>query len=309
VLLDIPMLRESDNDPGFYIAASGYSDLWPGAAILRSSDGGISYATVASINVAATMGNVAIALGDYVGPMGYDSVNQITVTLFRTATLQSCTDAELLAGANAFALGSPTTGYEIIQFKNASLVTGNTYLLSELLRGRRGTEHEMDGHTTYETFVLLEPSRMRRIGIDDPAIGIETHMKAVTFGQIAANAGAQTFTNTAAGLKPYSGVDAHASGFGGDVIISWTRRGRTYNDWRDGIELPLGDVSESYSIDIYDGVTLKRTLTSITPTVTYTTANQTTDFGGTISPGDADAHIYQLSAIVGRGFPLIFTIS
>ena len=310
VLLDIPMLRESDNDPGFYLAAAGYGANWPGALILRSTDTGVTYTTVASITTGATMGNVSLALPNYTGPLGYDYVNSIVVTLFGSAgTLQSCTDEELLAGANPFALGSPTTGWELGQFKTATLITGNTWRLTQLLRGRRGTEHEMAGHGTFETFILLESSKLRRIGADSPAIGVENHYKAVTFGQQVNNAATQTFTNTAASLKPYSGVNPRASGFGGDITITWTRRGRVYNDWMDGVTLPLGEASESYSIDIYDGATFKRTLTSSTPSVVYSSANQTTDFGAPVSPGDADAHIYQLSAIVGRGFPLIFNIS
>ncbi len=308
VLLDIPMLREVDNDPGFYLAAAGYGNTWPGALIMRSSDG-VSYGTVASITTPAIMGNVALTLPDFTGPIGYDYQNSITVTLFNQATLQSCTDAELLAGANAFALGSSTNGWEIGKFKTATLISGNTWKLTQLIRGRRGTEAKMANHQTNETFVLLEASKLRRLGIDDPAIGEVNYFKGVSIGQIVTNAATVSFTNTAASLKPYSGVDPRATGFGGDVTITWTRRGRLYNGWRDGVELPLGEATESYSIDIYDGATLKRTLTSSTPSVVYSSANQTTDFGAPVSTGDADAHIYQLSAIVGRGFPLIFNIA
>ncbi len=310
VLMDIPMLRESDDDPGFYVAAAGYASTgWPGAVVMRSIDGGVTYTTSAIFTTPTVMGNVSAALGNFTGPMGYDSTNSITVTLFGDDTLQSCTDAELLAGANAFALGSPTTGYELGQFKTATLVSGRTWTVKQLLRGRRGSEHEMAGHGTFETFVLLEASKLRRIGISDPAIGVENHYKAVTIGQLASNAATVTLTNTAASLKPYSPVDAESTGFGGDITITWTRRGRIYNGWRDGIDLPLGEATESYSIDIYSGATLKRTLTSTTPTVIYTSAQQTTDFGAPIAAGVATAYIYQISVIVGRGFPLIATLS
>jgi hypothetical protein len=166
----------------------------------------------------------------------------------------------------------------------------------------------MSGHGTYENFVLLEASKMRRIAIDTPEVGIENHYKAVTFGQLVTNAATQAFTNTAASLKPYSPVNAHATGFGGDITITWTRRGRIYNDWHDGIELPLGEASESYSVDIYSGASIVRTLTSSTPTVTYTTAQQTTDWGSP-QPASLSVRIYQISAIVGRGFPFIGTLS
>ena len=52
--------------------------------------------------------------------------------------------------------------------------------------------------------------------------------------------------------------------------------------------------------------TLKRTLTASTPTVTYTNANQVTDFGS----GQTVLYlkIYQLSAIVGRGYSLTVSV-
>lgn len=308
VLLDIPMLRETDNDPGFYVAAAGFGDTWPGGLVLRSTDSGVTYSTVASIGTAATIGFVPLALGNFVGPMGYDAANVITVNLLGNQTLQSVTDAQLLGGANAFALGSTTAGYEIGQFKTAALVSGKTWTLTQLLRGRRGTEHEMAGHGTFETFVLLEASKLKRIAISSPATGLENHYKGVTFGQLASLATAIPFTNTSAGLKPYSPVNAQATGFGGDITITWTRRGRLYNDWRDGVELPLGEASESYSIDIYAGASVVRTLTSSTPTVTYTAAQQATDFGSP-APSSVSVRIYQLSVIVGRGFPFIGTLS
>lgn len=311
VLLDLPMLRESDDDPGFYIAAAGYGANWPGAIVLRSTDGGVTFTSQTNIATAATIGSVTTALGNYTGVLGYDAVNIITVTLFGSSgTLQSCTDQELLEGANAFALGSPATGYEIAQFKTATLVSGRTYTLKQLLRGRRGTEHEMSGHAANETFVMLEASKLKRIGIDNPAIGVENQYKAVTIGQLASSASVQSFTNTAASLKPYSPVDAHATGFGSDIDIVWTRRGRLYNDWRDGVELPLGEATEAYVVEIWNALNtaVVRTISGLsTPAATYSSANQVTDFGS--NPSSINVRIYQISAIVGRGFPYIGTLS
>lgn len=311
VLLDIPMLREADNDPGFYVAAAGYGAGWPGALILRSTDGGIVFTTVTSITTPATMGNVSTALGDYTGPMGYDAVNQIEVNLFGSASaLSSVTDAQLLQGANAIALGNPTDGYELLQFKTATIVTGNKWRLSQLVRGRRGTEAQMSTHAAYETMVLLDENTLRRIAITDPSIGIENHYKAVTFGQLATNASTQALTNTAASLKPYSPVNGRGSGFGGDVTITWTRRGRIQNDWNDGVELTLGEASELYIVEIWNALNtaVVRTISGISsPTTVYSAANQTTDFGS--PPSSLNVRIYQISATVGRGFPFIGTLS
>ena len=70
------------------------------------------------------------------------------------------------------------------------------------------------------------------------------------------------------------------------------------------ISCPLGEVSELYDVDVFNSTftTLKRTITSTTPSVTYTAAQQTTDFGS----GQTTLYlrIYQVSEVAGRGHVL-----
>jgi len=66
----------------------------------------------------------------------------------------------------------------------------------------------------------------------------------------------------------------------------------------------LNEDTEAYEIDIFDsgspdGIVL-RTLTATTPTVTYPHAQIVTDFGS--PPPELVVKIYQMSAVVGRGF-------
>ncbi len=95
-----------------------------------------------------------------------------------------------------------------------------------------------------------------------------------------------------------------------DWTLTWIRRTRVSGEWKDLIDAPLSETSESYEIDIFsDGtyVTLKRTLTAVTPTVAYTSAQQVTDFGS--NQATLYVKIYQLSGIVGRGYPLTTSIT
>jgi hypothetical protein len=64
--------------------------------------------------------------------------------------------------------------------------------------------------------------------------------------------------------------------------------------------------TEAYEIDVMDGVTVKRTLLSTTPTVDYPAADQITDFGSEQS--SVEVNIYQISALVQRGYPLNATV-
>ena len=138
-------------------------------------------------------------------------------------------------------------------------------------------------------------------GIPVNFIGIEKYYKAVTVGAALADADETTFTYRGIKFKPYSPVQIEGARDGSsNLTIAWVRRTRIGGDWRDGVDAPLGEESESYEIDIMNGLTVVRTLTATTPSVTYSAANQTTDFG---SPqASIDINIYQMSAIVGRGY-------
>jgi hypothetical protein len=67
--------------------------------------------------------------------------------------------------------------------------------------------------------------------------------------------------------------------------------------------------AEAYEVEILDGATVKRTLAAASPSVTYTSAQQTADFGAPIAwPSTLDVRVYQLSATYGRGTPAEATL-
>jgi hypothetical protein len=89
----------------------------------------------------------------------------------------------------------------------------------------------------------------------------------------------------------------------GDLVIRWTRRSRALaaDSWT-APEVPLAEETEAYEVEILDGATVKRTLSTATTSVTYAAAQQTADWGALLGPGDTlDIRIFQLSALVGRG--------
>jgi hypothetical protein len=91
-----------------------------------------------------------------------------------------------------------------------------------------------------------------------------------------------------------------------NLTITWVRRTRVGGELADGIDIPLGEAAELYEIDILDGMTVVRTIQASSPTASYTAAEQTTDG---LTPGDpVDLIIYQISALVGRGFPAAATV-
>ena len=74
--------------------------------------------------------------------------------------------------------------------------------------------------------------------------------------------------------------------------------------------MPLAEDSEAYEVEIREGSTVKRSLTTITTSALYTAAQQTTDWGAPLGPGQSLAiRIYQLSALIGRGAGRSVTLS
>jgi hypothetical protein len=94
-------------------------------------------------------------------------------------------------------------------------------------------------------------------------------------------------------------VRGRATGDG--LLISWIRRTRLGGDSWEAVEVPLGEDSEAYEVDILDGDAVKRTLAASQPQALYSQDDQIADWGA-IQPA-YDVAVYQLSAVYGRGQP------
>jgi hypothetical protein len=301
--VNINMLRDADNDPGFYAAACAADPAavsWPGCSVYASVDGGTTYTALFNIASESTMGRTTDALGNFFGGNIPDELNHVNVRL-SNGTLSSTNNTGLLAGVNMAVIGD-----EILFFRDATLQGDGSYTLRGFLRGRRGSEYAMSGHSSSERFVLVDATKFVRVPQSTADIGIAKKYKPVTLGMTLATASAYDFTNQGTGLKPYAPVQL---GGGRDAsnnaTLNWVRRGRTSGEWRDGVDVPLGETSEAYEVEIYSSsayTTLKRTITGLTsPTASYLAADQTTDFGSPQST--IYFRVYMLSAVVGRGHP------
>ncbi|WMS41866.1 hypothetical protein RDV64_17610 [Acuticoccus sp. MNP-M23] len=125
---------------------------------------------------------------------------------------------------------------------------------------------------------------------------------------------AQTFTPEGVGLRPFSVAHveqpSRKARSPGDLTIRWTRRSRALvaDSWG-GLEVPLGEELEAYEVEILDGTTVKRVLSTATTSAVYTAADQTADWGAPLAPGESlIVRIFQLSALVGRGAPETVTL-
>ena len=306
LLLDLPLLTDSDNDAGYYVAVNAVgATLFSGARVYRSPDGGITYEDVALVTDQAVTGSVVTALP--VGPTTVIDEGSVLIVALNDEddSLESIVNASLLAGLNAAAIGSHGR-WEIVQFRDAELV-GDVWHLSGLLRGRRGTEWVMGSGQDADIFVLLDASLVR-VASTTSFIGTSRPHKVVLSGDLLESAVPQDFTCTAVALAPFSPVDASGSrDLSGDLTITWKRRGRIGQEFPSGADIALSEETEAYEVDVVDTTSspevVVRTISTSTQSAIYTEAEQVADFGSPV-PTEITVRIYQLSGIVGRGYPL-----
>jgi hypothetical protein len=124
----------------------------------------------------------------------------------------------------------------------------------------------------------------------------------------------QQFVPEGRGLVPFAPVHVEqpyrTGRVPGDLIIRWKRRARLLaaDSWA-GLEIPLGEEVEAWRVEMLGGATVVRVLEATTPSALCTAAQQITDRGALLGPGDSLAvRIRQMSAI-GPGTPATLTLN
>lgn len=295
--MDLPLLRGDEAAHAGYVAA--YQSPWPGAVAFYRSPENTGYVIRALATGPATLG---VSEQDFSsGPTGrFDRANICRVRL-DNGDLQSVTELALLGGANTAAIENTDGDFEVFQFMDATLVAPSTYELTNLLRGQAGTEKAMaDPVPSGARFVLLD-SAVSQVDMTVDEIALDFNWQ---YGPISRDIGHASYQNqvrsfSGLGLRPLSPVHVRAKRTGNNIAFSWVRRTRLGGDSWDTSEVPLGEDTERYEVDVLDGEDVKRTLTSELPSISYSEADQITDWGTLQS--SYDINVYQLSAAYGRG--------
>jgi hypothetical protein len=264
-VLDVPPLRDTDTSQGLYVAACGYASNWPGVMVDISRDGSI-YAELTRIVNASAMGTASKPLPNFAGGNQPDELSTVSVVLY-SGTLVSVSYSDFLAGLNAAYMGG-----ELFYFRMATQTGANTYTLSGLLRGRGGTEWAMGSHVSGERFVFLDPAKVVSMSINLTDIGatlfFESHLMNLFASQPATPQNSVPAVARVKPLSPALFVAGHGSASSlSDISLSWLRRARVNAAWNSGADVPLDESAESYTLNIYNGSTLKRSVTVSAATV------------------------------------------
>lgn len=299
VSLDIPLLRDEDDGPGWYAAVypvlADPTDEWPGGVYVKSTDN-ITYEQVSIIGEGVSVGACDNTLADWPDPGVLDTSSELVVTM-DNGELAATTVSTILLNreSNVFLVGD-----ELIQAYDVSLLAPGQYRIRGMIRGLRGTEWAIGTHGPGETFVALDLKlRNATHGIGD--IGVPLFVKAVTLNKVLDDVTEESFTDTGRRLKPFSPAQLLAVPNGGDIVLTWNRRTRKqYRYGGDVPVVPLGEETELYRVQVYDGPTLVRTTDVTTPTYTYTAADAAADG---FAPTDiATFVVAQVSGTIGPGY-------
>jgi len=305
VLLDVPMVVSSQNTPCILVAACGDTSTWPGGTLMTSLDGGSSWSAIADLPApGSTMGIATTALGS-VDSRVIDNASELAVTL-DNGELFSVTEAAMLNGANYFAYGADGR-WEIIAAQTCTLVSGSSYIMRDFLRARRGTEWAMSLHAAGDTIVLLDTSFVQLLNVEIGTLGQSRLYRAITDGRDISTDANRSFAYQGVNLKPLSlyGGNMARNSTTDDLTLYAYRRSRIVDEWRDYVDIDIGESVEAYEWDVCTDntytVVLRTLSASGTNSVLYSAAEQVTDFGSVQTT--LSFVIYQISASVGRGYP------
>ncbi|MTI03584.1 glycoside hydrolase/phage tail family protein [Roseibium sp. RKSG952] len=296
VFMDLPLITGAEVPHAPYLAVT--ADPWPGNVAVYAAASDEDYVLHELISGQAVIGFTESPL--FKASTGlWDQGSPLRVNLI-DGVLESRPRSALLNGANLAAIGDGTTGnWELFQFANAELKETGVYALSGRLRGQLGTDTAMpDVWPEGSMFVLLD-ERVYQTGLLPTERRIAKHYRIgpATRGYEDPAYVHQVETFQCNGLRPYAPAHLKVKRSNSGDVIDWIRRTRIDGDDWSGLDVPLGEESESYLVRVRSNGAVLREAVTNTPNWQYTSAMKTEDG----LAGAYDFEVAQVSASFGAG--------
>ncbi len=258
VFLDLPLLRGDEVAHAPWLAVS--ATPWPGAvAAWASVEAAGGFALNTTLAAGAVMGVTETPL-PAARAGAWDRGPALRVHL-KGGDLRSASDAALMAGANALAIGDGSPGgWEVIQFADAVPVGKDLWEIGRRLRGQAGTDADMPAIWPPGSVVVLLDGGPKQVALPPDARGQMRHWRIgpATRGPDDPSYRALAHAFAGIGLRPLSPCHLAVDG----RHLRWVRRTRIGGDGWDGLDVPLGEERERYAVRLMrDGVQLWQTVT------------------------------------------------
>jgi hypothetical protein len=240
--LELPWDGSGTGDlPMVFAAASATTSGWSGAALFAKHPGGALEPLGSTGRRRAAMGTTANTLAP-ASPHFVDRANRLEIVLAGEGlTIESADFYRLGHGANRALVGE-----ELIQFGSVEWTAPDRVVLTDLLRGRGGSEWAVAGHSAGEPFVLVGDSLAP---LDPLSIGDPREVRIVASGLGDSEPVASSVAAPGSTRRPFTPVHGNATPMAdGSIVLSWVRRARGAFAWLDSVETPLNERSEAYEV-------------------------------------------------------------
>ena len=295
VFMDLPLMTGDEVPHAPHIAVTARP--WPGSAAVYSSDEDADYVLDRVLGTRTPMGITEAPLLPVPGGL-FDRGAPLRVRMLN-GDLESVSEARLLGGANLCAIGDGSPeGWELIQFRDAGLVDVQTYEIGHRLRGQLGTERAQVWPAG--SYLARLDGTPQQIGLSEAQLGILRHYRV---GPGTRPVSDPSYVHAALafrglGLRPLSPVHLRVDGVpGGDLTLRWVRRTRIGGDRWDIPEVPLGEESERYLVQVAQADTVLREAWVTAPQWVYPAGAQAADG----LAGAVELRVAQVSGLFGPG--------
>lgn len=267
---DLPFAQQGlASSPIVVAAAAGVAQGWRSAVLSTSFDDGMTWQDAGPTASPAIIGT-ALAPLSAAWASGFDRASILDVMMLNPSmALQSASEDAVLAGTNLAMLGK-----ELSQFSSAVLLAPGQYRLTGLLRGRKGTEWAMNGHVAGEVFLLLAPETLAPLSVPAGCNQLRVMAQGVGDGTSAAES---MLDSPGAAMVPPSPVGLEINPAGGGALLTWIRRSRDGWNWIDGVDAPLAEEQELYSVRVAPSGLPVREVQVASPSFFYSAADQAAD--------------------------------
>jgi hypothetical protein len=300
-VLDIPILKNSDNPLGIYFAVESVSNFSTGTVFI-STDNGLTFNESITVKGASAVG-IVYSSPMQAGPTGIiDPYTKIDIYA-PNSIFESVTDAAFLAGENLILIGQ-----EIIAFRDVLVKPNNVYQISYLIRGVKGTERLTGTHVVGESAILL--NNVTQLATKQGDIGKNVEFKIVPYDQTETDiTDIVTINYKAQSATPYNvtGVK-QTKASNGDITLSWYRRTYQNGGLLDYVDIGFasGEIS-AFKIEVWviyvqnqtNSVLVNTYYVSNVNSFIYTQAQQSVDLNNSVA--NKFFRIYQQSSITGYG--------